>query len=250
MSAIERHIFEEFLENAPSVNSLDELNALFGASVGRLGLSTWAYQVPPKKALAEPMILHNYPKAWVERYVESRYDKIDPLVSQSSKKLLPFTWSDLLKGIELDIRQRHFFGEASDFNICEGIGFPIPSLEGKMVTLTLVPDFSAKDLPIYCASHLDKLHALALLYHSLATEFINAAAKPKKIANPISPREVECLQWLANGKSDWDISKILNISQHTVAKHLDNAKAKLGVYSRTQAVVHGIMSGIIEYEGH
>jgi DNA-binding CsgD family transcriptional regulator len=52
----------------------------------------------------------------------------------------------------------------------------------------------------------------------------------------LSPREFECLEWAAQGKSAWEIGQILGISRHTVATYLDNAKAKLGVRTIVQAV--------------
>jgi LuxR family transcriptional regulator, activator of conjugal transfer of Ti plasmids len=52
----------------------------------------------------------------------------------------------------------------------------------------------------------------------------------------LSPREYECLEWAAKGKSAWDIGCILNISRRTAAFHLDNAKSKLGVRTISQAV--------------
>jgi DNA-binding CsgD family transcriptional regulator len=51
----------------------------------------------------------------------------------------------------------------------------------------------------------------------------------------LTGRELECLRWVLNGKSDTDISKILGISHTTVHFHIERAKKKLGVRTRTQA---------------
>jgi DNA-binding CsgD family transcriptional regulator len=51
----------------------------------------------------------------------------------------------------------------------------------------------------------------------------------------LSPRELECLDWAAKGKSAWEIGRILGISRHTVASYLDSAKEKLGVRTIVQA---------------
>jgi DNA-binding CsgD family transcriptional regulator len=50
-------------------------------------------------------------------------------------------------------------------------------------------------------------------------------------------REVEVLKWVVSGKTNPEIGLILNISGHTVSKHLQNVFTKLGVGSRTAAVV-------------
>lgn len=54
--------------------------------------------------------------------------------------------------------------------------------------------------------------------------------------SPLSPRESECLRWVADGKTDFEVGKILSISPRTVRFHISNAKAKLGVATRIQAV--------------
>jgi DNA-binding CsgD family transcriptional regulator len=59
----------------------------------------------------------------------------------------------------------------------------------------------------------------------------------------LTDREVECLQWIAAGKSDWQIGKILNISQKTVNYHVENVKRKFGVATRIQAVVAAMQQG-------
>lgn len=52
---------------------------------------------------------------------------------------------------------------------------------------------------------------------------------------PLSPRELECLKWVLDGKSDTDIGEILGISPNTVHFHVERVKKKLGVRTRTQA---------------
>lgn len=52
----------------------------------------------------------------------------------------------------------------------------------------------------------------------------------------LSKREREVLNWLTRGKTSWDISMILNISERTVNYHVGNIMRKLGVNSRLHAV--------------
>jgi DNA-binding CsgD family transcriptional regulator len=54
--------------------------------------------------------------------------------------------------------------------------------------------------------------------------------------SPLSPRESECLHWVSAGKTDFEIGTILSISPRTVRFHVNNAKVKLGVTTRIQAV--------------
>jgi DNA-binding NarL/FixJ family response regulator len=53
----------------------------------------------------------------------------------------------------------------------------------------------------------------------------------------LSEREVEVVQLAAAGRTNRDIAERLSLSQHTIARHLANARAKLGAANRTEAAV-------------
>lgn len=53
----------------------------------------------------------------------------------------------------------------------------------------------------------------------------------------LTRREAEIARWIAAGKSDWEIGKILNISAKTVNYYAENLKRKCGVATRVQAIV-------------
>lgn len=61
---------------------------------------------------------------------------------------------------------------------------------------------------------------------------------PEANVPALSKRESEILNWMSAGKSNWEISKILQISENTVRNHVQNILAKLRVNSRTQAVAN------------
>lgn len=62
---------------------------------------------------------------------------------------------------------------------------------------------------------------------------------------PLSRRERECLQWAAAGKTDWEIGRILSLSEKTVNIYIERAKAKFGTSTRAQAIVRALHGGMI-----
>ena len=81
----------------------------------------------------------------------------------------------------------------------------------------------------------------------LAHERIRALAKLVAVERPfeiMSARELECLRWVAAGKTDWEIGMILSISATTVKFHLNGARAKLGARTRAQAAAHLVPAGL------
>ncbi len=59
-------------------------------------------------------------------------------------------------------------------------------------------------------------------------------------ALPLTTREREALRWLAAGKTDREIAMILGTSVRTVHKHLERIYTKLGVETRTAAVMRAL----------
>jgi DNA-binding CsgD family transcriptional regulator len=54
------------------------------------------------------------------------------------------------------------------------------------------------------------------------------------------------LRWRSQGKTDWEISQLIGISESTVKFHLENSRAKLGatntIHAVAKAIVHGLIS--------
>jgi NarL family two-component system response regulator LiaR len=65
---------------------------------------------------------------------------------------------------------------------------------------------------------------------------------------PLTQREIEVLQQLAQGKSNKEIAAALVIAEKTVRTHVSNILGKLGVASRTQAALHAVRSGLVSLD--
>ena len=71
----------------------------------------------------------------------------------------------------------------------------------------------------------------------ILVERLMALSEPADDTTPrLTPRERDCLTFVAEGKSDWEISVILSVSESTARFHIDNARRKLGAVTRAQAV--------------
>ena len=63
---------------------------------------------------------------------------------------------------------------------------------------------------------------------------------------PLTTREIEVLQLMAEGKSNKEIGAALFISEGTVKTHVNSIHEKLGVSDRTEAVIVALKRGIIQ----
>jgi DNA-binding NarL/FixJ family response regulator len=62
----------------------------------------------------------------------------------------------------------------------------------------------------------------------------------------LNDREVEVLTWVARGKTSGEIAQIVGLTKRTIDFHIDNARAKLGASTRTEAVVKAATGRLIE----
>lgn len=90
-----------------------------------------------------------------------------------------------------------------------------------------------------------------LLAPSMAAKVIREFARTREardlaeVLNPLTQREVQILQHVAEGLANKEIAHKLAISERTVKNHLSNIMEKLHVNSRTQAAVYALRSGLV-----
>jgi NarL family two-component system response regulator YdfI len=80
---------------------------------------------------------------------------------------------------------------------------------------------------------------------SLAELLPDSQQFAEDLAEPLSGRELEVLDLVAEGLSNKLIAHRLNISEHTVKTHVASIFAKLGAASRTEAVSQAIRRGLV-----
>jgi DNA-binding response OmpR family regulator len=85
---------------------------------------------------------------------------------------------------------------------------------------------------------------LAALISARLARVARSAIWPKHVG--LREREVETLTWAARGKTFWEIGEILGLSKRTVEFHLENARRKLGVATRTQALIKAATGHLIQ----
>ena len=97
------------------------------------------------------------------------------------------------------------------------------------------------------ATIVSSLHEAAAGRLVLAPEMAQRVLTSMRIARPnLSAREIEVLRLVAAGSSNSDIARTLFLTAATVKSHLVHVYTKLGVESRTQAIVKGRELGIID----
>lgn len=181
-----------------------------------------------------PLHMTNIPGDWKAEYFKKKYCDHDPVWLFALGNLMPERWSNITNRFNMTAKQRKIMNVGSDAGLSDGVVIPVHGPGGEFAVLSL--SHSENDTQARQNVELDetKLHMFALRFHSQ----IRALQEPASAEPPVdlTNREIDVLFWTAEGKSTWDISQILAISESTVNFHISSAKQKLGVYSKPHAV--------------
>ncbi len=64
-------------------------------------------------------------------------------------------------------------------------------------------------------------------------------------STPLTPRELEILRLIVEGRENSEIAEVLVISRSTAKNHVANVLEKLGVHNRVQAAVYAVRAGLV-----
>jgi LuxR family transcriptional activator of conjugal transfer of Ti plasmids len=227
-------IFQTFIDSLAESSDERALRLAMEAAASALDLSCFAYLALPRATGSGARLISNYPTEWTTHYLESHYERLDPVIAQALGDPEPFEWGPGVSASTLSHQQLELLEDAAFFGIRYGFTIPVHDGHGPIAAVTYACHERG---PVFqrCIERNGRvLQLMALYFHAHARRKVVTERMVDGVA--LSPRELECLEWAARGKSAWDIGQILGITRRTAAFHLDNAKAKLGVRSICQAV--------------
>lgn len=180
----------------------------------------------------------SYPVEWVELYNLRKYYQVDPVIKVNFTNFKLQCWADTYK---INTTPKEFLSLAEDFGLKEGYSHGVKNLKGTEGSLFSI---SGKFIEHHNRTAIILEHIIPHLHQAL----VRILNSNKKHTTPLSSREREVLNWLKQGKSSWDVSTILHISERTVNFHINNIMQKLDAINRPQAVAVAIERGLIDIE--
>jgi DNA-binding CsgD family transcriptional regulator len=100
-----------------------------------------------------------------------------------------------------------------------------------------------------CAEELIRITADLQLFAVHAQETAMRTLLPAPVGESEVPaltrRELECLRWTMDGKTAWELGRILGIAEQTAVRHLHNASHKLVCVNKHQTVLKALRLGLI-----
>lgn len=183
----------------------------------------------------------NYDEAWVNRYMDRRYDQVDPVCELGRKATSPFWWGGTRFLSDFEKRQKRVFWEAEDYGIIYGISIPVLAIDGSLGLVSFTAG-SASDIRNILKESGPELHVAA---HQITDRLIEHGGLEETQSTPLSARERETLIWVAQGMTSEEIAERMLLSVSAINYHLVNATRKLDGRNRHHAALLAMSKGLI-----
>lgn len=180
----------------------------------------------------------SYSNNWLYAYGENRYAEVDPVLRSLLSSFKTQIWEQTYQTTS-SRKQNEFIEEARSYGLTHGIttGMHEPG-RGFASFFSFAggeADGAIRYVPLI-------EYLLPYLHRVLMANTNTHSANRHK---GLSPREMAVLEWMKQGKTNWEISRIIGVSERTVRFHAESIFTKLDVGSRTQAVAVAIEQSLI-----
>jgi LuxR family quorum-sensing system transcriptional regulator SolR len=216
----------------------DELRLEMNKFAEQMGFQHFVYAltINAPSLKSQLYILNGFPPAWIDRYLGAGYGKVDPVVRYAQKSSLPAIWTEAMFH---DDKSAEFWEEARGFGLDHGLSFAVHEQPGVTGVFSLARDKPLDLQPPDLAALIGRAQLFASMLHHAVARIDLPKLLPEQTAT-LTPRERECMQWAAEGKTAWEIGRILNITERTAVFHVNNVIQKLGAANKTHAIVRAV----------
>ncbi|WOH52627.1 LuxR family transcriptional regulator [Bradyrhizobium sp. sBnM-33] len=228
---------ETFIEATQNVASAAVLKKLFLSAVAEEGYENAVFARANNRRLVS-IPWSEFPAGYLNTYKAEEWDRIDPVVQRVHSARGPFRWSDTHPRGGFTQEQKSFFEQCRELGVHSGITIPIHGI-GREVDLISLSLRAKHQVPSQRLTH---VYMLSVQYW---LKYCELADQREHEVVSLTSQELECLRWCKEGKTNWEIGEILNISEKTVEFHLSNGMRKLGAGNRITAVIIAIRRGLI-----
>lgn len=229
----------EFSDRAEGAADLGALGALVEAVARDLGFRHFAlvHHGGAISGRAARLFLQNYPEIWVERFEARALHRLDPVQRVASVRFGGFGWSRLPRLVNLSPAQQAMLGDSRRAGLGEGYTVPLHAPACPPASCSFVTG-PGEPLPRRILLAAD---CVARSAFAVAARLLGAAVP----ATRLTPRQCDCVALMAQGKTDWEIGRILGLSEESVTKYLNAARRRFGVARRTQLALAALAAGEI-----
>jgi LuxR family quorum sensing-dependent transcriptional regulator len=230
---IARQAFD-FIAEVERLTTQPAVIARLDRELVKFGFNAWVITgLPvPGEHMRDKMLLNGWHPEWSRLYLENNYALEDPVAQECFRSKSPFEWNDVHFDAKEKPKAKLIMDGATEFQMRNGFCVPIHTLFGFQAVVSMGGEYIDVRADAKRA-----LHIMSIFAYQKAVDVVRPQTGPKPI---LTRRERDILSWTAAGKSAWDISRILGISEYTVKEHLQNIARKFGTPNKVSTVVEAL----------
>ncbi|MEN5016030.1 transcriptional regulator SdiA [Erwinia sp. Eh17-17] len=179
----------------------------------------------------------NYPKKWVEYYLQEDFTLSDPVLKKCCSPGVVWQWRD-----EPGCSGQRVLNAAREHGIFDGVSCSVMAKNRSVGILSLSVADPKKIIVLTTEIEL-KLQYISELALAALIEMDDISMTATRLE--LSERELEILKWTAEGKTSAEISLILTISENTVNFHQKNMQKRFNAPNKTQIASYAAAIGLI-----
>jgi LuxR family quorum sensing-dependent transcriptional regulator len=238
-----RNLVFDTIDGISRLSSVPQITGMFRDVASRFGFSSLGINdLPLVGDGANPIILtESTPSNFRECYIAEGFYLVDHICARARMAREPFRYSEAPYPQTQATKHHRFMQALNTFGMGKGLVVPL----GRPANIPACVWLAGED-PNLDDDAKQAMQLVALF----ATGMARVLSGPPDVGRrtfKLTGRECDVLTWAAQGKSAWEIGKILNITKRTVDEHMQNATRKLGALNRTHAIVIALRNQIITF---
>ncbi|MBV1783695.1 MAG: LuxR family transcriptional regulator [Hoeflea sp.] len=190
-------------------------------------------------SISELSTISSWPPEMIADYDRLLLARNSPILNQLRKQITPLVFQvekvNNLRPGEETASASELFGR---FGLTMGVYFPVHDFRSVRHAVSFMGDRA----PLTA----EELSTLAMFSIMLIEQISKVTIADHAAKSVLNAREVEILQWTAEGKTSSEIAGITGLSEHTVNHYATIATQKLRCSNRTQAVVYAMRLGLFK----
>jgi LuxR family transcriptional regulator, quorum-sensing system regulator CviR len=182
----------------------------------------------------------SYPEEWIKLYWQKGYFEVDPVFQAALNKPGTQHWGTTYREATSP-KQQEFMATAKEFGLGDGITTGSADPACRVATFC---SFASSD-SVDAARYVPLIEYFGYYVHMALLRTAPPKAKSMdRCVKKLTLRELTILNWVKNGKTNWEIAQIMGVTERTIRFHVESIFSKLDVTSRSQAVATAIEHGL------
>ena len=234
------HLLDQLLEDLSDADDDDVVREMVGGYLTTIGFAGFLYTT---YGVSQAHVMCSCGQDLILRYRRDEFNVVDPISREARSSWLPVIWDVRDYLARCTGKQARMFEVTLEHGYERGISVPVRGPSSGFDSFVALSRHTEREFEQGKNAWRNELlligaHMSSVYHGVLHREEVSHAE--------LTTRELECLHWTAQGKTAWEVARLIDISERTVQFHIRNACGKMNAASKHQAALKAANMGLIQ----